>query len=73
LAGDMRTLLADLVGDGQTTVVLVTHDAQDAAVLADRVVVLGGRPANIQQEAGFPVPRQDRDPATVAAYRHILS
>ena len=36
----MRTLLRRVIRDGKQTALLVTHDALDALVLADRVVVL---------------------------------
>ncbi|WP_443217692.1 TOBE domain-containing protein [Pseudonocardia sp. UM4_GMWB1] len=36
----MRTLLRRVIADGKQTALLVTHDALDALVLADRVVVL---------------------------------
>jgi molybdate transport system ATP-binding protein len=38
----MRSLLRRVVRDREQTAVLVTHDALDALVLADKVVVLGG-------------------------------
>ncbi|RZT88587.1 molybdate transport system ATP-binding protein [Pseudonocardia sediminis] len=38
----MRTLLRRVIRDGKQTALLVTHDALDALVLADRVVVLSG-------------------------------
>jgi ABC-type nitrate/sulfonate/bicarbonate transport system ATPase subunit len=68
LASDMRKLLADLVQDGQTTAVLVTHDRLDAGILSDRAVVLGGRPAIIEQEVHFPLPRNARNGATGVDY-----
>jgi NitT/TauT family transport system ATP-binding protein len=33
-----------------TSVVLVTHDIEEAIAMSDRVIVLGGRPARIEQE-----------------------
>lgn len=44
---EMQALLRQVVGLYRPTVVLVTHDPEDAAALADRVVVLQGRPARI--------------------------
>lgn len=47
-----------------TTMLLVTHDIMDALVLADRIVLLSGRPAQVQwqQQLTFPHPRDvERD------------
>jgi NitT/TauT family transport system ATP-binding protein len=56
-------LAAALVADPRT-VVLVTHDVEEALYLADRVVVLSARPAGIVTELMAPAPRApDRDAA----------
>ncbi len=73
LAQDMRALLSALLGERAMTAILVTHDPTDAAVLADRVVVLSGRPACIEQQHELPLARSDRDPVVLAHYRDILS
>lgn len=47
------------------TMILVTHDIMDALVLADRIVVLSGRPAQVKWEhkLDFPHPRDvEREP-----------
>lgn len=36
--------------EGRNTVVLVTHDLEEAIALSDRVVVVGGRPARVKSE-----------------------
>jgi NitT/TauT family transport system ATP-binding protein len=38
-----------------TAAVLVTHDLAEAAVLADRILLLGGRPARVAREIVVPV------------------
>ena len=50
------------------TVLMVTHDLEEAALLCDRVVVLAGRPLHIAIDAPISVPRPRRrhDPALVA-------
>src|SRR6185312_3769775 len=50
----MRNELLRILSEERHTVVLVTHDVEEAIHLADRVVVLSSRPATIQ--AAFDVP-----------------
>ncbi|KHF41905.1 ABC transporter ATP-binding protein [Halalkalibacter okhensis] len=38
----------------RTTTVFITHDITEAAYLADRVILLGGQPANVMQELHVP-------------------
>jgi ABC-type nitrate/sulfonate/bicarbonate transport system ATPase subunit len=55
--------------------VLVTHDIEEAAQLADRVLVLSERPARVRDEIVLDVPRP-RDlthPEVVAAVHRILT
>lgn len=40
-----------------TTIVFVTHDIDEAVYMSDRVIVLGGRPANITLDLEIPLPR----------------
>jgi NitT/TauT family transport system ATP-binding protein len=44
---DMRAELLALWGGSGSAVLYVTHDLSEAVALADRVIVLGGRPARI--------------------------
>ena len=53
----MRHELARLLRERPRTVVLVTHDIEEAAQLADRVVVLSGRPGQIRSERRLTLPR----------------
>jgi ABC-type nitrate/sulfonate/bicarbonate transport system ATPase subunit len=46
----MGHLLREVCRDRSRTVLLVTHDVDEALRLADRVVLLGGRPASITAE-----------------------
>lgn len=62
LAADMRDLVARLIAQTRPTVLLATHSAAEAVHLAERVVVLAGRPVRIV--ADLPV---DRDDATLIA------
>jgi NitT/TauT family transport system ATP-binding protein len=71
----MRLELATLLREQPRTVVLVTHDIEEAAQLADRVLVLSERPGRIHNEVRLPVPRP-RDatqPEVVAAMHRILT
>ena len=71
----LRAELARLLRDQPRTVLLVTHDIEEAAQLADRVLVLSDRPARIRLEVALDVPRP-RDathPQVVAAVHAILT
>jgi NitT/TauT family transport system ATP-binding protein len=70
----MRSELANLVSRRASTVVLVTHDIEEAAQLADRVIALSGQPARqtleLSLEAGRP--REPTDEIVVEAMRRLL-
>jgi ABC-type nitrate/sulfonate/bicarbonate transport system ATPase subunit len=70
----MRAELARMLRERPRTVVLVTHDIEEAAQLADRVVVLTDRPARISCELnlGVPRPRDLTHPEVVEAVHRIL-
>jgi NitT/TauT family transport system ATP-binding protein len=55
------------------TVLFVTHDIDEAVYLADRVIVLTGRPAGIGAElrVGLPQPRRRRDAALADVARQL--
>jgi ABC-type nitrate/sulfonate/bicarbonate transport system ATPase subunit len=62
---EMQGWLAEALASDPRTVVLVTHDVEEALYLADRVAVLSARPATVVKELSAPSPRAaDRD-ATV--------
>jgi ABC-type nitrate/sulfonate/bicarbonate transport system ATPase subunit len=71
----MRRELVRMLGERPRTVVLVTHDIEEAAQLADRVVVLSERPARISCELtlGLPRPRDLTHPEVVEAVHRILA
>ena len=53
---------------------LVTHDVEEALVLADRVIVLSPRPATVRAtlDVDLPRPRSRTDPALVAMRERAL-
>jgi len=71
----MRLELARILREQPRTVVLVTHDIEEAAQLADRVLVLSERPARIRAEVTVPVPRprEATEPQVVAAMHRVLT
>jgi NitT/TauT family transport system ATP-binding protein len=71
----MRNELIRLLELRPRTVVFVTHDIEEAAQLADRVLVLSNRPATICRELIIKEkkPRGLTDPAVIAAMEEILN
>lgn len=70
----MQNELLDLWKSAGFTALLVTHDVEEALLLADRVVVLSDRPASIVAEVrvGQPHPRRRDDADLVALRRSLL-
>ncbi|HEX7293902.1 MAG TPA: ABC transporter ATP-binding protein [Solirubrobacterales bacterium] len=61
---EMQEWLAGALRQEPRTVVLVSHDVEEALYLSDRVAVLSARPARIVAELSAPAPRApDRDAA----------
>ncbi len=71
----LRQELAGLLREQPRTVILVTHDIEEAAQLADRVLVLSERPAAICDEVHMtsPRPRRATQQDVVAATHRILA
>jgi len=70
----MRNELARLLSEMPRTAVLVTHDIEEAAQLADRIVVLTERPARIRRQFRISTrrPRELTNPEVVDAMGRIL-
>ncbi|WP_050477125.1 ABC transporter ATP-binding protein [Herbaspirillum rhizosphaerae] len=72
-----RKLQTELIRIWETThtaVMFVTHDIDEAVYLADRVVVLGNRPATVVENLQIDLPRpRDRNSAEFAHYVTHLS
>jgi sulfonate transport system ATP-binding protein len=62
---DLQDHLLDLWADTKPTLILVTHDVDEAVVLADRVVVMRPRPGRLFEEIKVDLTRP-RDRASVA-------
>jgi len=76
---EMQAWLAGALAADPRTVVLVSHDVEEALYLADRVAVLSARPARAVEQLSAPAPRApDRDaavtdPAFVAARERAMA
>ena len=76
---EMQGWLAEALAADPRTVVMVSHDVEEALYLSDRVAVLSGRPARVVEELSAPAPRSaDRDaavtdPAFVAVRERALT
>src|SRR3954469_14336369 len=71
--GSLQEWLAEALRAEPRTVVLVTHDVQEALFLADRVAIMSPRPGRIVMELEVPLerPRPRRDTVTSADFAHL--
>jgi ABC-type nitrate/sulfonate/bicarbonate transport system ATPase subunit len=71
---EMQEWLARMLESEPRTVMLVTHDVEEAVLLGDRVVVLSPRPGRVVADIAItgPRPRRRTDPAIVALRAQAL-
>jgi NitT/TauT family transport system ATP-binding protein len=65
--GSLQQWLADALREEPRTVVLVTHDVQEALYLADRVAIMSPRPGRIVAELAVPLERPRPRRATITS------
>ena len=70
----MQRWLAGALAREPRTVLLVTHDVEEAVLLADRIVLLSSRPGRVIEtlEVDLPRPRERTDAAVVALRERAL-
>ena len=70
----MQTELRRILDEERHTVVLITHDVEEAIFLADRILVLSPRPTTIQTtfHVDLPHPRKLSDPKAQALREALL-
>ncbi len=66
-ADRLRRLLLDVWSARPTTAVLVTHNAREAILLADQLVLLAPRPTHVVAVETIDVPQKERDPKLIEA------
>ena len=75
IRAEMQTLLVDVVHRWHSAVLLVTHDIDEAILVADRIVLMGGQPGRIVHEwqVDLPHPRLADTEAIGALRLRILA
>ena len=71
----LQDLLLRIASQHELTVLLVTHDIDEAILVADRILLMGGQPGRIVREwqIDLPQPRQAHSAAVIALRIEILT
>jgi sulfonate transport system ATP-binding protein len=69
----MRSLIGELCAVHHPAVLLVTHDVDEAIVLADRIVVLTDGVISLDRQVELPRPRSLGDPGFAELHRRLLA
>ncbi|MBX3598192.1 MAG: ATP-binding cassette domain-containing protein [Rhizobiaceae bacterium] len=72
-AQQLRELLLSMWSQRSLTVLMVTHDLDEALMLSDRIIVLSPRPARVIGSFEIETPRKQRDAAEITALRRSFS
>ncbi|CAM5203860.1 NitT/TauT family transport system ATP-binding protein OS=Castellaniella defragrans OX=75697 GN=HNR28_000320 PE=4 SV=1 [Castellaniella defragrans] len=72
--GEMQTLLLQITARHHAAAILVTHDIDEALILADRILLIGGQPGRLigQWQPDRPHPRDETDPHLTTLRVEIL-
>lgn len=70
----MQSILLDIWAEDRQTVLLITHDIEEALLLADKIYVLTARPATLKAEIpiAIPRPRNITDTAFIGLKKKLL-
>ena len=69
----LQDLLLDIARENGTTLLLVTHDIDEAIYLSDRVVILDSRPGTVAADISIETGKvRDRRSPELSAYRKIV-
>ncbi len=68
----MQELLLHIWQEIRTTVVMVTHDVDEAIFLADRIAIMSARPGRLKQELHVPLARPRTPEMTTDATYSVL-
>ena len=71
----MQSILLDIWSEGKQTVLLITHDIEEALLLTDKIYILTARPATLKAEIPVPLPRPRdiTDTALIHLKRELLA
>jgi NitT/TauT family transport system ATP-binding protein len=72
---EMQRLLVDVVHRWHAAVLLVTHDIDEAILVADRILLMAGQPGHIHREwaVDIPHPREDHPAAVTTLRMQVLT